>query len=81
MVLSNKKRKSLSKKIGSKRKTRSKRGGTKSKKVYFKSCNSDSDCTLDKPECDTKNYICVQKFKFIGGKTKKRCSIDKNIIY
>lgn len=58
------------------RKKRSKKkGGTKtqkSKKVIFKKCESDMDCTLDKPECDTKNNICIQKFKYIGGKTRKK---------
>jgi len=62
-----------------------KKGGKKSKKVVSQKCESDMDCTLDKPECDTKNNICVQKFKYIGGKTrkkmKKKCSIDNNIIY
>lgn len=58
------------------RKKRSKKKGgnkmQKSKKVIFKKCESDMDCTLDKPECDTKNNICIQKFKYIGGKTRKK---------
>jgi len=94
MGLTKKNRKSRSKKTGGKRKTNkptifsrffSRKGGTNSKRVVFKNCNSDMDCTLDKPECDTKNNICIQKFKYIGGKTrkkmKKRCTIDNNIIY
>jgi hypothetical protein len=63
---------SRSKKMGGKRKTRSKRGGAKPKNVMFKNCESDLDCTLDNPECDTKNNICVQKFRFMGGKTRKK---------
>ena len=71
------------------RKKRSKKKGgnkpQKSKKVVFKKCDSDMDCTLDKPECDTKNNICIQKFKYNGGKTrkkmKKKCSIDNTVIY
>ena len=58
------------------RKKRSKKKGgsktQKSKKVVFKKCDSDMDCTLDNPECDTKNNICIQKFKYIGGKTRKK---------
>jgi broad specificity phosphatase PhoE len=38
-------------------------------KIHFAECNSDDDCTLDKPECDMKNGICVQKFS--GGKKRK----------
>jgi len=66
----------IGKYLGGKRKKRSKKkGGTKtqkSKKVIFKNCESDMDCTLDKPECDTKNNICIQKIKYIGGKTRKK---------
>jgi len=39
------------------------------KNVKFAECNNDSECTLDKPECDTKNNICVQKFT--GGKKRR----------
>ena len=72
MGLTKKNGKSRSKKLVGKRKTRSKRGGAKPKNVMFKNCDSDLDCTLDKPECDTKNNICVQKYKFMGGKTRQK---------
>ena len=44
-------------------------------KIHFADCKSDSDCTLDKPECDMKNNICVQKFS--GGKKRKTRRILK----
>ena len=47
--------------------------------VMFKNCDSDLDCTLDKPECDTKNNICVQKYKFMGGKTRQKKAFVKKI--
>mgnify|MGYP003961885889 FL=1 len=62
------------KRIGRKtRRTRSKRGS--GNKVRFHECETDATCPLDKPECD-ENNICVQKFRFRGGKryrkTKRR---------
>lgn len=55
------------------RRTRSKRGS--GNKVRFQECETDATCPLDKPECDD-NHICVQKFRFRGGKrgrkTKRR---------
>jgi len=63
----------------------SRKGGTKSKRVVFKYCESDVECPMEALTCDTKNNICVQKYDVIGGKTrkkmKKRCTIDNNIIY
>ena len=38
-------------------------------KIRFADCKSDDDCTLDKPECDMKNGICVQKIS--GGNKRK----------
>ena len=57
------------------RKYRSKRQSGSGNTVRFQECKTDATCPLDKPECDD-NGICVQKFRFRGGKrgrkTKKR---------
>jgi hypothetical protein len=66
------KRKTRSKKHGGKRNTRSTvKGGTKPKKVVFNYCETDFECPMEALTCDTKNNICVQKYNFIGGKTRK----------
>lgn len=72
-VQTKKGRKQIKKKTSNYTKVRVKCGGQKKtkKRVVFAECMSDSDCTLDKPECDEKNNICVQKMYFYGGKTKK----------
>jgi len=73
-VQTKKRGKQNKKKTRNRAKVRVKCGGQKKtkKRVVFAECMSDSDCTLDKPECDEKNNICVQKMRFYGGKTKKR---------
>lgn len=79
-VQSKKRGKKNKKKTRNHAKVRVKCGGQKKtkKRVVFAECMSDSDCTLDKPECDEKNNICVQKMRFYGGKTKKRALKKKH---
>jgi hypothetical protein len=79
-VQSKKRGKQNKKKTRNHAKVRVKCGGQKKtkKRVVFAECISDSDCTLDKPECDEKNNICVQKMRFYGGKTKKRALKKKH---
>jgi len=79
-VQSKKRGKQNKKKTRNHAKVRVKCGGQKKtkKRVVFSDCISDSDCTLDKPECDEKNNICVQKMRFYGGKTKKRALKKKH---
>ena len=72
LTFGGKKSKRKTRKSKKKSKLFSRKGGTKSKRVVFKNCESDLDCTLDNPECDLKNNICVQKYDFIGGKTIKK---------
>jgi hypothetical protein len=76
MVLNKKNSTKRMKRSKTKRKTRSKRGGTKPKNVAFIGCNSDFECPMEALHCDLKNNICVQKGNpmnspYNGGKTRK----------